>query len=179
MHNDDPFSVEIPTFEHAATLARLKADTFIETFADDNDPDTLASHVAEAFAVHRVIAELADPSCSTAWVIDGEAPVGYMKMNLPPNDSEPTLSEGLEVEQIYFRRTHQGRGLGRRLIDHATAEAQARGLPFVWLGVWEHNSAAIRFYERLGFRDCGEHTFYLGDEGQRDLLMRLDLTAAR
>lgn len=177
MHHDDHVISEVPKTADAAALAALKSDTFVETFAANNNPESLAAHVADAFALDRIIRDLANPACLTVWMLDGNLPVGYLKMNLPPNDSEPELADGLEVEQIYFRRSHQGHGLGRRLIDHAISEASARGLSHVWLGVWEHNTAAIGFYERLGFHAYGEHTFHLGDEAQRDLLMRLDLAA--
>lgn len=174
MSHDDFLDTAVPTTADAAALAALKADTFTETFAHNNDPNALAAHVTDAFTVDRMVAELTNPACVTMWVLDADAPVGYLKMNLPPNNAEPELADGLEVEQIYFRRSHQGRGLGRRLIEYAVREARMRGVPFVWLGVWEHNTGAIGFYERLGFRTCGEHTFYLGDEAQRDFLMRLD-----
>lgn len=174
-HDDQQLVVEVPTLDDAAPLAQLKADTFVETFAENNDPDTLAAHVTGTFTAQRVASELTDPRCSTLWVVDAGAPIGYLKMNFPPHNTEPALADGLEVEQIYFRRSHQGRGLGRRLIGHAIEVARAHRLPYVWLGVWEHNLAAIGFYETLGLRACGEHTFWVGDDEQRDLLMRLDL----
>jgi ribosomal protein S18 acetylase RimI-like enzyme len=167
----------VPAVDDAAKLARLKAETFVEPFGDSNDPITLDAHVVDTFTVEKVAADLADPNCSTLWVLDAGEPVGYMKMNLAPAQSEPALAAGLEVEQIYFRRSHQGRGLGRMLIDRAADAARENGLPFVWLGVWEHNDDAIAFYERMGCRVCGDHTFRLGDEDQRDLLMRLDLAS--
>ncbi|OWY60797.1 hypothetical protein B7486_67240 [cyanobacterium TDX16] len=60
-------------------------------------------------------------------------------------------------------------------MEHATERARALGLGFVWLGVWEHNTRGIAVYERLGYREFGEHTFVVGSDPQRDVLMRLDL----
>ena len=45
-------------------------------------------------------------------------------------------------------------------------------LPFLWLGVWEKNLSAIRFYEKNGFTAFGEHIFMLGTDPQRDVLMK-------
>lgn len=42
----------------------------------------------------------------------------------------------------------------------------------VWLGVWEHNPCALAFYRKWQFEVAGEHVFRLGDDPQRDLLMR-------
>jgi ribosomal protein S18 acetylase RimI-like enzyme len=49
------------------------------------------------------------------------------------------------------------------------------GKDFVWLGVWEHNTAAIKFYQRHGFTKFGEHPYYVGNDKQMDWLMRIDL----
>lgn len=68
--------------------------------------------------------------------------------------------------------THQGRGLGRRLADHAVARATEDGRAFVWLGVWEDNTKGIAVYGRLAFRAFGEDTFLVGSDPQRDVLMR-------
>jgi ribosomal protein S18 acetylase RimI-like enzyme len=42
----------------------------------------------------------------------------------------------------------------------------------IWLGVWENNDRAVRFYSRWGFEKFSEHIFMLGDEPQTDWLMR-------
>jgi ribosomal protein S18 acetylase RimI-like enzyme len=42
-----------------------------------------------------------------------------------------------------------------------------------WLGVWEDNHRAIRFYEKNGFEKFDSHPFILGESKQTDLLMKL------
>lgn len=41
----------------------------------------------------------------------------------------------------------------------------------IWLGVWEHNPQALRFYEKRGFVVTGSHEFYTGDVVDKDLIM--------
>lgn len=45
----------------------------------------------------------------------------------------------------------QGRGQGRRLMQHFLAHLRQQGVSGVHLGVGERNPGAIAFYERLGF----------------------------
>lgn len=161
--------------ERAADLAELKAATFVEAFAADNDPEHVATHVARAFTPEAVGRSLQDVRCTTWWLLDGEAPVGFVKVNRGEAQTEPDLHEGLEVEQIYLLASHHGRGLGGRLMEQAIATARRERFPFLWLGVWEHNHKALAVYEHLGFAVIGDHPFLFGDEEQRDLLMRLDL----
>jgi MOSC domain-containing protein YiiM len=49
--------------------------------------------------------------------------------------------------------------------------ARARGAETLWLGVWERNPRAIRFYARCGFVDAGEKSFIVGTDVQRDRVM--------
>ena len=41
----------------------------------------------------------------------------------------------------------------------------------IWLGVWEKNISAIKFYRKLGFKIFSSHDFQLGDDLQTDLMM--------
>ena len=50
-------------------------------------------------------------------------------------------------------------------------EALGAGYETIWLGVWERNERAIRFYEKWGFREAGTHDFILGNDVQNDLIM--------
>jgi ribosomal protein S18 acetylase RimI-like enzyme len=45
----------------------------------------------------------------------------------------------------------------------------------LWLGVWERNPKAIAFYRKHGFRVVGEHSFMLGRDQQRDLILAAQL----
>jgi diamine N-acetyltransferase len=69
-------------------------------------------------------------------------------------------------------RFAQGHGYGKALLKKAIELSVEDSLPFLWLGVWEKNSSAIRFYESIGFIPFGEHVFMLGTDPQRDILMK-------
>jgi len=157
-------------------LARLKAETFAEAFAEANAAEELAAHIARSYDPGVIAGQLADERCDTWWVLDAGFPVGYLKVNRGSAQTVPNLTDGLEVEQAYVRSSHQSRGLGGRLLDLAEESARAHRLGYVWLGVWEHNTGAIQLYRRRGFVVFGEHIFMFGNEAQRDLLMRADLT---
>ena len=167
--------LESPSLDDVAALAGLKARTFVEAFGADNDPAELAAHIAGRFSVEAVAQQLEDPDATTRWLLEGDAPVGYLKVNRGAAQTEAGLDDGLELEQIYVLQSHHGRGLGGRLLRHAIELARAHEVAFVWLSVWEHNANAISLYRHHGFAEFDEHIFLLGNEEQRDLLMRLDL----
>ena len=57
---------------------------------------------------------------------------------------------GLYLEDLYVQPAHRGSGVGRALLSHLAALANARGYGrFEW-SVLDWNTDAIRFYERMG-----------------------------
>ena len=63
-------------------------------------------------------------------------------------------------------------------MDHCITFAVQDGYDILWLGVWEHNPKAIRFYERMGFELFGAHVFLLGNDMQTDVLMKKKLSGS-
>jgi len=56
----------------------------------------------------------------------------------------------MEIERIYVLAAYHGKKVGQILYDKAMQVAEEINSPFVWLGVWEKNPRAIRFYEKNG-----------------------------
>lgn len=65
----------------------------------------------------------------------------------------------------------RGRGLGRRLLDAALAEAMRRGAKKVYLEVRESNAAARRLYERAGFTTAAVRSDYYTEPREDAILM--------
>jgi GNAT superfamily N-acetyltransferase len=57
------------------------------------------------------------------------------------------------LESLFVEPGQWGRGIGRRLVEDATARARAAGLPTLEVVA---NGNALGFYQRLGFAVCGE-----------------------
>lgn len=56
-----------------------------------------------------------------------------------------------ELRKMYLHRDHRGKGLGRRLLEHALAEARRLGFRTVTLETASILKEAVRLYERYGF----------------------------
>jgi putative acetyltransferase len=57
-----------------------------------------------------------------------------------------------ELRKMYLHRDHRGKGLGRRLLEHALAEAKRLGFKQVTLETASVLKEAIRLYEAYGFK---------------------------
>jgi GNAT superfamily N-acetyltransferase len=166
------------TFADAAALARLGADSFVETFGHLYTPENLAlflqSHSVEAWT-----AELADPAIAVRIITDEGRAVAYAKVTPPKLPFEPDPARtALELKQFYVLKPWHGAGLAPRLMDWVLATARTRGADDLYLSVFTDNHRARRFYERIGFEEVGRWHFMVGDHADEDLVMRLRLTPA-
>ena len=60
------------------------------------------------------------------------------------------------VQEMFVEPALRSSGLGRRVLDHATALAREHGCPFVELGTPYDGRRQIEFYRRAGFVSVGE-----------------------
>ena len=163
----------------APMLAALGARTFIETFGADNTPEDMATYVGHAYGVEQQRAELALPDAIFLIAeLDG-TPAGYAYLRQAPppaHITDPAPGQpglAVEIARFYVDAPWQGRGIAQALMDAALGEAMRRGATTVWLGVWERNARAIRFYAKRGFHDIGVQPFKLGNDLQHDRVMAL------
>ncbi len=164
------------TAEDFETLRELSIRTYYETFAHLNTAEDMAAYLEEAFNVDRLTQEFNNPNSSFYFLYADENLAGYLKLNEAPSQTDINDADSVEIERIYVSSEFQGRGLGRYLMEQAIAITKERNKNYAWLGVWEKNKKAIRFYKRNGFYEIGTHKFVMGDDVQTDYVMRKDIS---
>lgn len=156
-------------------LVSLGIETYRDTFSGMTSDAVMDEYLRAAFDRDAIRAELANPGSRFLFLeADGQV-AGYLKVNENGAQTDLREADGLEIERIYLRRAFQGRGLGRVLLEKGLDIARQRGKRYAWLGVWEKNTQAIGFYERMGFVKAGTHDFFMGGERQTDFVMRREL----
>lgn len=163
------------TSEDINILREFSIKTYYETFAHLNTEEDMAAYLADAFNVDKLSSELMDTNSLFFFLYCNKKLAGYLKLNEAPSQTDINDAQSLEIERIYVSGAFQGEGLGRYLIEQAISIAVQRKKKYAWLGVWEKNGKAIRFYKKNGFYQIGTHTFVMGEDVQTDYVMRKDL----
>jgi diamine N-acetyltransferase len=159
----------------APALSTLAEATFREAFAELNTAANMRLHCAASYGQALQLAEIRESNSET-WVAElNSRLVAYVQLRL--DAASPVILGGrsVEIRRFYVRASHHGTGLAHQLMTHVLARTDAAGYAVLWLGVWERNARALAFYGKWGFEVMGEHTFNVGDDPQRDLLMRRDV----
>lgn len=96
-------------------------------------------------------------------VLDGH-PVGALAAGAAPTHVPAAAGPELYVNLLVTDPAYAGRGVGRRLLDHARALARAQGVNRLRLDCYAGDDRAlVRYYERHGFRAVSPFTVELAD----------------
>ena len=171
------FSIRRATLSDAAALAELAGRTFTETFASDNSPEDLDSHLCASYGVPQQTAEIEDRDVTTLLALQREEPIGFAQVRRKAAPSCVTSERPVELHRFYLARLAQGKGLAAPLMRAAREAARELGGLHIWLGVWERNPRAIAFYLKSGFVQVGSHVFTVGGDRQTDLVFVSPLSA--
>lgn len=166
---------KICSLEDLQILVEISIKTFVSAFENQNNPEDFKAYMDRAFSKEQLKKELLNENVSFYLVYHDNIHVGYYKLNEREAQTEPFGDTSIEIERIYVLNEFQGQQFGKQMLFKIIETAKEKKLKFIWLGVWEKNTAAIRFYERHGFVKIGTHPYYIGNDKQTDWLMRLDL----
>lgn len=137
----------------AAPIAALHALSFRRGWSEDE--------------VERLIGER---NVVTHRATQGNGLAGFIMSRLAADEAE--------ILTVAVARAAQGRGLARRLLDLHLRRLAGLGCRAVFLDVDENNRAAIRLYQRAGFREVARRAeYYPTSAGQAAaaLVLRRDL----
>lgn len=150
--------------EDVPALSKLCSDTFRETFEHDNTKEELEAFFEEAYNHDTLLAELTHNDSQTYLAYVNDELAGYLKVNWGDAQTERELENAFEVQRMYVLKEYHGQGVGKALFEKALRMAESGDFDWAWLGVWEKNYKAQRFYTRYGFEKFGEHQFVVTPE---------------
>jgi len=168
-------SIQKITLNEVEALQAISRLTFYETFAEVNTEENMSRYLENDFSLERLSEELNNPNSEFYFASLENEVIGYLKINYESAQTEQKIANSIEIERIYVLKEKLGKNIGQLLLEHAFQIAREKGNENVWLGVWEENKRAIRFYLKNGFEEFDKHIFMLGEDAQKDILMRKKL----
>jgi len=172
MANHDNVIVRIATQIDHSLLLELSEATFRATFEEHNTPEDMEAYVADNLSEEKLRQEIADPLATFLIVERDGTAVGYAKLHADAPEPCVTGPKPVELVRLYVLPESIGSGLGARLMQECIDLAISQSYETLWLGVWEHNPRARRFYQKWGFEEVGSHIFQLGNDPQTDLILQ-------
>lgn len=169
-------SVLEATVKDAEVISKLSTETFVETYSWYNTPENMKEYTQKYFSVEQTKKDFSEPNTCFFTAYAEHELIGYAKLRVFEHSEELKGKRHIEIERIYVQKKHQDKKVGFAIIKKCIEFAKAKNYEIIWLGVWEQNHKALAFYTKVGFEKFGLHTFQLGNDAQKDYLMKFDLT---
>ena len=164
-------SIHRATKEDVMLIANLGARMFRDAFGPDNEPEDMKRYIVLNFSPDQIKTELIDPTLTFLLAYKDKEPIGYAKLRKSQAPDCVKGPEPVELVRIYVDQTIIGKGYGSALMKACIEEADRAGYKTIWLGVWQKNERAIKFYKKWGFAEVGTQVFVLGSDVQNDFIM--------
>ncbi len=152
------------------TLAALSKKTFFDTFTGTCNPKDMDDFLEQHYNEAQVKKELSNDGDFYFFAEVNGAPAGYIRFMEDYSNFEVMKKwKAMELKRIYVLQEFQGKGIANKLLDFINEFCITQQYEVIWLGVWENNTRARRFYEKNGFVNSGHtHDFPIGTTPQTD-----------
>ena len=154
----------------AEALSALAKQTFYDTFVGTCTEEDMNNFLEEYFNVPQLKTELEDTASFNFFTIVDNKPVGYIRFKEDYEGFEYMKKwKAIELKRLYVSKEFHGKGVAKLLMDKYLTYAIQNAYEVAWLGVWEYNFKAQKFYSKYGFEYSGfEHPFPIGNTPQMD-----------
>ena len=169
--NNNNIIIKKVTEDDLSILKEISIKTFTETFAKDNTPEDTQKYIETNFTDEKILSEIKNEGSYFFIAFLDEKPVAYLKLNVGKAQTEEQGDDSMEIQRIYVLSEFKGKRIGSKLMEKAEDEAKKMKVKRIWLGVWEHNDAALAFYDKKGYKRFSEHIFMFGNDPQTDYLL--------
>lgn len=144
-----PYRIEPIALIDTDVCVRFRRDMYVASFGSDEGLEEEMGEENELYLAD-LRAKIAQIPEGNAHLWHADAILGQLEMRLVPG--EPHIGY---VSLLYVVSESRGRGLGRRLHEHAAEVSRRRGKRAMRLSVSLANVPAIMFYRKLGWEMAG------------------------
>ena len=170
-HQNNKVTIKKVAEEDLSLIKDISIKTFTETFSKDNTPEDTNKYIETNFTDEKMLSEIKTSGSQFFIAFLDKKPVAYLKINIGEAQTEKQGNDSMEIQRIYVLSEMKGKRIGSLLMEKAEEEAKKLNIKRIWLGVWEHNDAAIGFYKKKGYKRFSEHVFMFGNDPQTDYLL--------
>jgi diamine N-acetyltransferase len=145
----------------------LAITTHYEAYFQLDPSDELADYCLRFFNLETVKNELENPKLTYLIAeFEGNA-VGFAELREGKKIECIEGKNAIEIQRIYVIEPMKGKGIGKELLEKCCEIGSEKGYETIWLGVWDKNVEAQKFYQKIGMENVGLTDF---SDGKNEFL---------
>ena len=143
--------------EDASSLAAISFEVWMGTYIREGVNGFFADYALNEFTTVNFETLVSDPT-EMIWVSENTNGIdGFLRLTTDKTTDVPECPN-VELSTLYVQNRHQGKGIGRTLLQRAITEGD------LWLMVNAENVGAVKFYQKHGFVKAGKTYFKIQDQ---------------
>ncbi len=157
-----PVSLRPATQDDCSSLAALSIEVWLGTYLRNGINRIFSDYVLSTYTPDHFAHALHNPAERLIVSQNQDGIDGYIRIRhgRPRPAGGPSRTE---ISTLYIQPRHQGRHIGRLLLEAGLKTCRSEGWDAPWLAANAQNTRAIAFYLRHGFEPAGLTCFQVQD----------------
>jgi ribosomal protein S18 acetylase RimI-like enzyme len=155
------------TLSDLQLICVLAITTHYEAYFELDPSHDLADYCINFFNLETVKNELENPNLTYLIAEYKGNAVGFAELREGKKVKCMEGKNAIEVQRIYVIEPMKGKGIGKALIEKCCEIGREKGYASIWLGVWDKNVEAQKFYRKIGMENVGLTDF---SDGKNEFL---------
>jgi len=156
-------------------IRQVAISTYQDTFAESNTPENMNAYFKEAYDLQKLTDEFSEINSKLFLACEDDKIIGFARLREYGEVRELLGDNTIELHRLYVLTEAQGKSVGKLLMRASLNYAHEKKYDWIWLGVWEQNFKAQKFYRKWGFEKFSDHIFWMGEDAQTDWLLKKKL----
>jgi diamine N-acetyltransferase len=148
-------------------ISVLAITTHYEAYFKLDPSHDLADYCVRFFNLETVKNELENPNLTFLIAENNGNAVGFAELREGKQIECMSGKNAIEIQRIYVIEPMKGKKIGKALIEKCCEIGREKGYETIWLGVWDKNIEAQKFYEKIGMTKVGITDF---TDGKNDFI---------
>lgn len=163
------------TIEDFHLISVLAITTHYEAYFELDPSHDLADYCIRFFNLETVKTELENPKLTYLIAEFAGNAVGFAELREGKKIECMQGKNAIEIQRIYVIEPMKGKKIGKALIEKCCEIGREKGYQTVWLGVWDKNVEAQKFYEKIGMKNIGITDFSDGKNEFLNFVFAIDI----
>ena len=140
-------------------ISVLAITTHYEAYFELDPSHDLADYCVRFFNLETVKEELENPNLTYLIAEFAGNAVGFAELREGKKIECMKGENAIEIQRIYVIEPMKGKRIGKALFEKCCEIGREKGYTTLWLGVWDKNIKAQKFYEKIGMKNVGTTDF--------------------
>jgi diamine N-acetyltransferase len=148
-------NIRIAAITDLHLISVIAITTHYEAYFELDPSHDLADYCIRFFNLETVKNELENHNLTFLIVEYNGNAVGFAELREGKIIECMKDKNAIEIQRIYVIEPMKGKGIGKALIEKCCEIGREKEYETIWLGVWDKNIAAQKFYEKIGMKNIG------------------------